>query len=197
MTKIADLGVIGLGTMGAMLALNFAEKGSEVALFNRTASKAEKLRADNPKFADRLYPQSSLEAFVASLRSPRVIVLMVNAGVAVDDQIEMLAPLLDEGDIVIDAGNTDFNDTVSRNRKWDDRGFHFVGWVCPAASLVPAMARRSWLVVISVSGPDLNLCWSRFLRSMMAAPALPGWVPMAPDISSRRSITASNMPTCR
>ncbi|OYR30961.1 6-phosphogluconate dehydrogenase [Brucella pseudogrignonensis] len=110
-----------------MLALNFAEKGSEVALFNRTASKAEKLRADNPKFADRLYPQSSLEAFVASLRSPRVIVLMVNAGVAVDDQIEMLAPLLDEGDIVIDAGNTDFNDTVSRNRKWDDRGFHFVG----------------------------------------------------------------------
>ncbi|WP_094543015.1 NADP-dependent phosphogluconate dehydrogenase [Brucella pseudogrignonensis] len=125
--KIADLGVIGLGTMGAMLALNFAEKGSEVALFNRTASKAEKLRADNPKFADRLYPQSSLEAFVASLRSPRVIVLMVNAGVAVDDQIEMLAPLLDEGDIVIDAGNTDFNDTVSRNRKWDDRGFHFVG----------------------------------------------------------------------
>ncbi|MEE9909940.1 NADP-dependent phosphogluconate dehydrogenase [Brucella pseudintermedia] len=125
--KIADLGVVGLGTMGAMLALNFAEKGSEVALFNRTASKAEKLRADNPDLADRLYPQSSLEAFVASLRSPRVIVLMVNAGAAVDEQLEVLAPLLEEGDIVIDAGNTDFNDTVSRNRKWDDRGFHFVG----------------------------------------------------------------------
>jgi len=125
--KIADLGVVGLGTMGAMLALNFAEKGSEVALFNRTAGKAEKLRADNPDLADRLYPQSSLEAFVASLRSPRVIVLMVNAGAAVDEQLEVLAPLLEEGDIVIDAGNTDFNDTVSRNRKWDDRGFHFVG----------------------------------------------------------------------
>lgn len=125
--KIADLGVVGLGTMGAMLALNFAEKGSEVSLFNRTAGKAEKLRADNPEFAERLHPQGSLEAFVTSLRSPRVIVLMVNAGSAVDEQLEVLAPLLDEGDIVIDAGNTDFNDTVARNRKWDDRGFHFVG----------------------------------------------------------------------
>lgn len=125
--RIADLGVVGLGTMGAMLALNFAEKGSEVALFNRTAGKAEKLRADNPELAGHLYPQSSLEAFVASLRSPRVIVLMVNAGPAVDEQLEVLARLLDEGDIVIDAGNTDFNDTVARNRKWDGRGFHFVG----------------------------------------------------------------------
>lgn len=125
--KIADLGVVGLGTMGAMLALNFAEKGSEVALFNRTPGKAEKLAADNPELAERLHPQTSIESFVASLRSPRVIVLMVNAGAAVDEQLEVLAPLLDKGDIVIDAGNTDFNDTVARNRRWDSDGFHFVG----------------------------------------------------------------------
>ncbi len=125
--KIADLGVVGLGTMGAMLALNFAEKGSEVALFNRTPGKAEKLAAENPELAERLHPQTSIEGFVASLRSPRVIVLMVNAGTAVDEQLEVLAPLLDKGDIVIDAGNTDFNDTVVRNRRWDNHGFHFVG----------------------------------------------------------------------
>ncbi len=125
--QIADLGVVGLGTMGAMLALNFAEKGSQVALFNRTPGKAEKLRSDNPELAERLHPQTSIEAFVSSLRSPRVIVLMVNAGAPVDEQLDIIARLLAEGDIVIDAGNADFNDTVARNRKWDGQGFHFVG----------------------------------------------------------------------
>ncbi|MEP7456043.1 NADP-dependent phosphogluconate dehydrogenase [Phyllobacterium sp. SB3] len=127
MSGIADVGVIGLGTMGSMLSLNFAEKGSDVSLYNRTHEKAEKLRSDNSDLSARLHPQNSLEAFVASLRTPRVIVLMVNAGKPVDDQLEALAPLLDKGDIVIDAGNTDFNDTVVRNNRWDKTGIHFVG----------------------------------------------------------------------
>lgn len=126
-SQVADIGVIGLGTMGAMLSLNFAEKGSDVAVFNRTVAKADKLREDNPELAPRLHPRHSLEDFVAALRTPRVIVLMVNAGHAVDEQLEHLAPLLEKGDIVIDAGNTDFNDTVARNRRWDETGIHFVG----------------------------------------------------------------------
>ncbi|MGH6859243.1 MAG: NADP-dependent phosphogluconate dehydrogenase [Phyllobacterium sp.] len=126
-SRIADIGVIGLGTMGSMLSLNFAEKGSDVALYNRTPGKAEKLRLDNPDLAARLHPQGSLDGFVAALRAPRVIVLMVNAGQAVDDQLEALSPLLDKGDIVIDAGNTDFNDTVVRSGRWDEAGIHFVG----------------------------------------------------------------------
>jgi 6-phosphogluconate dehydrogenase len=127
MAKICDLGVIGLGTMGAMLSLNFAENGSDVALFNRTPEKAEKLRAYNPGLGERLHPQASIDDFVASLRAPRVIVLMVEAGPAVDAQIEAMIHLLDDGDIVIDAGNSDFNDTVARNRRWDPTGIHFVG----------------------------------------------------------------------
>ncbi|WP_108461568.1 NADP-dependent phosphogluconate dehydrogenase [Devosia naphthalenivorans] len=123
----AELGVIGLGTMGAMLALNFAEKGFEVALFNRTVEKAHKLRSDNPELETRLYPQTKLKDFVASLSTPRVIVLMVNAGSAVDDQLDALMPLLEKGDIVIDAGNTDFNDTRARNARLASTGIHFVG----------------------------------------------------------------------
>lgn len=126
-SRIADIGVIGLGTMGSMLSLNFAEKGYDVAIYNRTLGKAESLRLDNPDLAVRLHPQGSLDDFVAALRTPRVVVLMVNAGQAVDDQLEALAPLLEKGDIVIDAGNTDFNDTVARNNRWDEAGIHFVG----------------------------------------------------------------------
>ncbi|RDE08472.1 NADP-dependent phosphogluconate dehydrogenase [Pelagibacterium lacus] len=123
----ADLGVLGLGTMGAMLALNFAEKGFDVALFNRTVEKAARLRDDTPDLAGRLHPQASLEDFVAGLATPRVIVLMVNAGTAVDDQIDALLPMLARGDIVIDAGNTDFNDTRARNARLEGTGIHFVG----------------------------------------------------------------------
>jgi len=125
--SIADLGVLGLGTMGAMLALNFAEKGSDVALFNRTTKKARDLVSQSGNLAARLHARDTLADFVSSLKLPRVIVLMVNAGQPVDDQLEALSGLLEAGDIVIDAGNADFNDTVRRSQKWDQTGSHFVG----------------------------------------------------------------------
>lgn len=125
--KIAGIGVIGLGTMGAMLSLNFAEKGLHVALFNRTTSRAHKLAEEAGALSERLHPQEALADFVASLKLPRTIVLMVNAGEAVDEQLAALSGLLDKGDIVIDAGNADFNDTVRRSRKWGPTGIHFVG----------------------------------------------------------------------
>ncbi|ADO41983.1 6-phosphogluconate dehydrogenase [Ketogulonicigenium vulgare Y25] len=127
-TTKADLGVLGLGVMGAMLALNFADNGKfNVGLFNRTVEKATRLKTDNPDLAERLHPSETLEDFVASLATPRVIVLMLSAGSAVDEQIAQLQPLLEDGDIVIDAGNADFNDTRRRNALYDGTGLHFVG----------------------------------------------------------------------
>jgi 6-phosphogluconate dehydrogenase len=113
--------------MGAMLALNLAEKGFQTALFNRTVEKATKLRNESGELAGRLHPQATVEDFVAALKAPRVIILMVNAGGPVDEQLDVLMPLLDKGDIVIDAGNADFNDTVSRSRRFEGTGIHFVG----------------------------------------------------------------------
>ncbi len=125
---VADLGVLGMGTMGANLALNFADNGGfTVALFNRTVEKARRVPVDNPELAARLAPADTLEAFVASLKAPRVVVVMVNAGAPVDEQIEHLVPLLDKGDILIDAGNADFNDTVRRDAALKDTGILFVG----------------------------------------------------------------------
>ena len=124
----ADLGVLGMGTMGANLALNFADNGAfTVALFNRTVAKAYGVRDDNPALAERLVPTDTIEHFVATLKSPRVVVLMVNAGQPVDEQMALVLPHLDKGDILIDAGNADFNDTVRRDAAVKDTGIHFVG----------------------------------------------------------------------
>ncbi|KQT57367.1 MULTISPECIES: NADP-dependent phosphogluconate dehydrogenase [unclassified Aureimonas] len=123
----ADIGVLGMGTMGGMLALNLAEKGNETAIFNRTAEKTHRLVADNPDLAPRLHPEETLEAFVAGLKTPRVVLVMVNAGAPVDEQIAHLTPLLEAGDIIIDGGNADFNDTVRRSKAAEGTGIHFVG----------------------------------------------------------------------
>ncbi|KQT84037.1 NADP-dependent phosphogluconate dehydrogenase [Aurantimonas sp. Leaf443] len=124
----ADLGVLGMGTMGANLALNFADNGGfTVALFNRTVEKAHAVREANPALAGRLVPTRSIAEFVASLKAPRVVVLMVNAGRPVDEQMAQVLPHLKAGDILIDAGNADFNDTVRRDRETAGTGVHFVG----------------------------------------------------------------------
>ncbi|WP_061937985.1 NADP-dependent phosphogluconate dehydrogenase [Aureimonas sp. AU22] len=124
----ADLGVLGMGTMGASLALNFADNGGfTVALGNRTTEKAYGVRDENPDLAGNLVPTDSIEHFVSTLKSPRVVVLMVNAGKPVDDQMALVLPHLSPGDILIDAGNADFNDTVRREREVKPTGIHFVG----------------------------------------------------------------------
>jgi len=123
----ADIGVLGLGTMGANLALNIAEEGFLVALHNRTTAKAFALRDDNPALAAHLVPSESMESFIDSLKSPRVVLFMVNAGAPVDEQMDLVMPLLAPGDIMIDAGNADFNDTVRRSKRVEGTGIHFVG----------------------------------------------------------------------
>jgi 6-phosphogluconate dehydrogenase len=126
-SKPADIGVLGLGTMGANLALNIAEEGFLVALHNRTTKKAFDLRDDNGALAENLLPTETMKDFIAALKSPRVVLFMVNAGAPVDEQIDLVLPLLSPGDIMIDAGNADFNDTVRRTKRVEGTGIHFVG----------------------------------------------------------------------
>lgn len=111
----AEIGLIGLGTMGAALALNIAEKGFPIAVWNRTTSVTDSFFDAAGALAPKIIPTRSLAAFVSALKSPRAIILMVPAGQAVDDQIAALQPLLNSDDLIIDAGNANFHDTNRRS----------------------------------------------------------------------------------
>ncbi|QYZ68819.1 NADP-dependent phosphogluconate dehydrogenase [Neotabrizicola shimadae] len=111
----AHIGLIGLGTMGSALALNIAEKGFPIAVWNRTTEVTHRFRAEADELADRILPCDTLAALVAAIAPPRAIILMVPAGQAVDDQIAALAPFLGPDDLVIDAGNANFHDTNRRD----------------------------------------------------------------------------------
>ncbi len=123
----SDIGLIGLGTMGAMLALNIAEKGFPIAVWNRTTEVTHKFAATAGDLAPQITPTETLEDLVAALKTPRAIILMVPAGQAVDDQIAALTPLLDEGDMIIDAGNANFRDTNRRAENAAKGGPRFLG----------------------------------------------------------------------
>ena len=126
MSGESRIGVTGLAVMGANLARNIARHDVPVAVHNRTASKTTQFYEE---FGDEgpFTPAESLEEFVDALERPRRIIVMVKAGGPVDAVIGELAPLLDEGDIVIDAGNSHFVDTRRRVAECRDRGLRFVG----------------------------------------------------------------------
>ncbi len=123
----ARIGLIGLGVMGANLALNMAEKGFPVAVHNRTTSAIGEFIAGAGDLASRLVAAETPQALAAALTPPRAIVIMVKAGAPVDATIDALKPHLDPGDILIDAGNADFNDTRRREAALKDEGFRFIG----------------------------------------------------------------------
>ncbi len=114
MTEKPQYGLIGLGTMGAALALNIAEKGFPLAVWNRTARVTTEFHEVAGDLAERITPADTLEDFVDAIRTPRAIILMVPAGKAVDDMIARLQPLLAHDDLLIDAGNANFHDTNRR-----------------------------------------------------------------------------------
>ena len=122
----AQIGVTGLAVMGRNLARNLARNGFVVAIHNRTSSRTHDLVAQHGDEGTFL-PSDSLEDFVASMERPRAMIIMVKAGAPTDDVIEELAPLLDEGDIIIDCGNAHFADTRRREESLKARGLHFVG----------------------------------------------------------------------
>ncbi|RQR66435.1 NADP-dependent phosphogluconate dehydrogenase [Burkholderia sp. Bp9125] len=119
------IGVIGLAVMGRNLALNIESRGYAVSVYNRSGEKTDELIAEFP--GRNLVPTYTLEEFVASLETPRRILMMVKAGEATDATIAALKPLLEKGDVLIDGGNTHFTDTIRRNQELAQSGLHFIG----------------------------------------------------------------------
>ena len=123
----AEIGLIGLGVMGSNLALNIAEKGHPIAVFNRTAARTGLFFEEAGSLREQIVPCTTLSELVAAIRPPRPIIIMVQAGKPVDDQIAALKPLLGKGDIIIDAGNANFRDTIRRFAELEGTGIDFLG----------------------------------------------------------------------
>jgi 6-phosphogluconate dehydrogenase len=126
MAEKSRIGVTGLAVMGANLARNIASRGVPVAVHNRTTAKTTQFMEDYGHEGDFTGAEST-EDFVNALEKPRRIIVMVKAGKPVDGVIEELTPLLDEGDIIIDAGNSHFPDTVRRTAECAENGIRFMG----------------------------------------------------------------------
>jgi len=122
----ADIGLIGLAVMGQNLVLNMNDHGYTVAVFNRTTSKVDAFLENGAKDT-QVVGTHSLDELVSLLKRPRRVMLMVQAGKAVDDFIDMLIPLLEPGDIIIDGGNSNYNDSIRRTQYLESKGLLFVG----------------------------------------------------------------------
>lgn len=123
--KKQQVGVVGVGVMGRSLALNFESKGFPVSVYDLSAEKVNEVLENNK--GKKLVGTTNIVDFVQSLESPRKILLMVNAGVITDKAIESLVPHLDKGDILIDGGNSFYQDTIRRNKELAEKGILFIG----------------------------------------------------------------------
>ena len=126
MMEKADIGLIGLAVMGQNLVLNMADHGYRVAVFNRTTSKVDEF-IDGPAKGTNIIGTHSMEELVASLEKPRKVMLMVKAGEVVDRFIDMLVPLLETGDVIIDGGNSHYPDSSRRTAYLREKGLRFIG----------------------------------------------------------------------
>lgn len=154
---VADVGVIGLAVMGENLALNMADHGFVVAVYNRTVSVMERVvGAHGPgsfgSGGGRLEGCETLEGFVASIKRPRRVVVMVKAGGATDAVIGQLEGLLEPGDCIVDGGNAHWEDTIRREKALGEKGLLFVGSGVSGGeegarfgpSLMPGGKREAW-----------------------------------------------------
>lgn len=152
-----DVGVVGLSVMGGNLAMNLADAGFSVGVFNRSRERTEVL-VDSYRPVGQvgsLNPSFEIEAFVESLALPRKVLLMVQAGEAVDEVIGKISPFLSEGDIVIDGGNSFFKDTIRREQSLREKGIHFVGMGVSGGeegarrgpSIMPGGSEASWNIL--------------------------------------------------
>ncbi|MEM5947600.1 decarboxylating NADP(+)-dependent phosphogluconate dehydrogenase [Spirochaetia bacterium 38H-sp] len=167
-----DIGLIGLAVMGQNLALNINDKGYSIAVFNRTTKKTEDFIAGPAKGRETVYGAYTLEDFVSLLSRPRKIILMVKAGSVVDDFINSLLPLLEEGDVIIDGGNSYFEDSIRRTKELDAKGILFVGTGISGGeegarkgpSMMPGGNPKAWPIVkdifqsIAAKTPDGKAC---------------------------------------
>lgn len=151
----SDIGIVGMGVMGANLALNFEEKGCTVSIYSRqTVSEVSKvsLFMKEHGLGKRFNPTHSIAELVDSIHRPRKILLMIKAGVPVDDLIHQLIPFLSPDDIVIDGGNSDFRDTARRVLLLESKGFYYIGAGVSGgelgarygASIMPGGSVKAW-----------------------------------------------------
>jgi 6-phosphogluconate dehydrogenase len=126
LTAKADIGLVGLAVMGENLVLNMESHGFTVAVYNRTVEKVNNFVNGRGK-GKKVIGTATIEELVASLKTPRKIMLMVKAGKPVDDFIELLIPHLEKGDIIIDGGNSHFPDTIRRTKYVEEKGFLYIG----------------------------------------------------------------------
>ncbi len=146
-----DFGMIGLGVMGRNFLLNMADHGFSVAGMNRSAGKVELLKQEAEPGV-KVDGTTDLKEFVAALKAPRCIMLLVKAGEAVDDMIEKLLPLTEEGDIIIDGGNSHFTDTRRRIAYLEGKNRHFMGMGVSGGeegarrgpSIMPGGDKKAW-----------------------------------------------------
>ncbi|HEX5790016.1 MAG TPA: NADP-dependent phosphogluconate dehydrogenase [Luteolibacter sp.] len=125
--ELSDIGLIGLAVMGQNLALNIADHGFKISVYNRTTATMEKFVAENPSTPGGLVGQATMEEFAASLKRPRRAVIMVQAGKATDAVIDALTKVFEPGDIIIDGGNAKWTDTIRREKDLKEKGFLFIG----------------------------------------------------------------------
>jgi 6-phosphogluconate dehydrogenase len=126
MEPTADIGLIGLAVMGQNLVLNMNDHGFTVAVFNRTVSKVDDFLAKEAQ-GTKVLGAHSIPELIAHLKKPRRVMLMVKAGAAVDEFIEQLLPHLEPGDILIDGGNSLFEDTIRRTKYVEGKGLLYIG----------------------------------------------------------------------
>lgn len=126
MSAVADIGLIGLAVMGQNLVMNMNDHGFTVAVYNRTTSKVDAFLAGDAQ-ATNVVGTHSIEELVASLKRPRKVMMMVKAGKAIDAIIEQLLPHLEEGDIIIDGGNSLYTDSMRRTAYLESKGLLFIG----------------------------------------------------------------------
>ncbi len=122
----ADIGLVGLAVMGQNLVLNMNDKGFKVSVYNRTTSKVDEF-LEGPAKGTEIMGFHELKSFIESLKAPRRVMLMVKAGPVVDAFIEQLVTYLDKGDIIIDGGNSLFNDSDRRTHELHKKGILFIG----------------------------------------------------------------------
>lgn len=157
----ADIGLIGLAVMGENLALNMESKGFTVAVYNRNFPGEEGVverfvsgRGKNKHFI----PALSIEQLVEAVERPRKIMMMVKAGSPVDELVSQLIPLLSPGDVIIDGGNSDFNDTERRVKEVEEKGLYFIGTgisggeegALHGPSVMPGGSAKAWPLVKNI-----------------------------------------------
>ena len=172
MEQTADIALIGLAVMGQNLILNMNDHGYTVVAYNRTVSKVDEFLNDAAKGRSTIIGARSIEEVASLLKRPRKIMLMVKAGAAVDDFIEMLLPHLEAGDLIIDGGNSHFPDSIRRTKYLESKGLLFCGSGVSGGeegarfgpSMMPGGSPKAWPLVkdifqaIAAKTPDGSPC---------------------------------------